>query len=518
MYIRFDHLIEGLSHRLSVRIPSIPSGKIVTGIRLLTEPFHHQKAPLDMNAVYVAESRVLKTYTELQEFPPVICVAEYGSTGNLFRGWDVAVVYGSTMLEVMAALAEELHYHGQKSSELTEYTHGLLTAGTMDELLEAAFPYVKNPLVVTDGNQKIVAYTNPALITSPRYRALIDLEYLPAGHGDSSSHQPQDVSGSYFVIEPQTENSPGLICRALVIKAKVVGYLHMLDFAQNFCRETADMLDLLGNLLTVELWNQLSLQPMDTETALANFYRELLDETIGDTQKILQRQQLIDREWKEFYYVVHMQIDETATGKRLSLYQLAKMISGNLPDSFGFLYQNYGVVVINTAHEILDLRSYFLTVQEILEKHQLILGVSNGFRGLWQLPGYGQQAKKAMELGRKSKPEAMIHLYQDYSLYYMMELCSGNQALDSFCAPELLRFIDYCQENGSELLETLRVYLQCGRSKSQTAREMYVHLNTIKYRMNQIQAILGLDLNQDDNALKLLLSFKMLEYQNMTKE
>ena len=39
-----------------------------------------------------------------------------------------------------------------------------------------------------------------------------------------------------------------------------------------------------------------------------------------------------------------------------------------------------------------------------------------------------------------------------------------------------------------------------------------MHLNTVKYRLQQIQSIIGLDFDNDDNALKLMLSFKMLEY------
>ena len=68
------------------------------------------------------------------------------------------------------------------------------------------------------------------------------------------------------------------------------------------------------------------------------------------------------------------------------------------------------------------------------------------------------------------------------------------------------------KKNGGNLPDTLKVYLKCGRSKTQTAREMYTHLNTVKYRLTQILDILDLDLDSDENALKLLLSFKMIEY------
>ena len=94
----------------------------------------------------------------------------------------------------------------------------------------------------------------------------------------------------------------------------------------------------------------------------------------------------------------------------------------------------------------------------------------------------------------------------------MMELCLKNESLSSLCPPELHKLIAYGQENGSELLDTLRIYLRCGRSKAETAKKLFVHVNTVKYRIAQIQEITNLDLSDDETALSLLLAFKMIEY------
>ena len=80
------------------------------------------------------------------------------------------------------------------------------------------------------------------------------------------------------------------------------------------------------------------------------------------------------------------------------------------------------------------------------------------------------------------------------------------------CPPELIRLIMYCRENGDELLETLKVFLHSGRSKTETAKKMYVHVNTIKYRISQIQNITGVDFGNDDTALNFIFAIKLFEY------
>ncbi len=47
--------------------------------------------------------------------------------------------------------------------------------------------------------------------------------------------------------------------------------------------------------------------------------------------------------------------------------------------------------------------------------------------------------------------------------------------------------------NSPELLETLAHYLETGRSLESTARELFVHPNTVRYRLKRISEIIGWD-------------------------
>ncbi|MEY4060444.1 MAG: hypothetical protein RIQ31_106, partial [Actinomycetota bacterium] len=49
------------------------------------------------------------------------------------------------------------------------------------------------------------------------------------------------------------------------------------------------------------------------------------------------------------------------------------------------------------------------------------------------------------------------------------------------------------ESNSPELLETLSRYLETGRSLETTARELFVHPNTVRYRLKRISEIIGWD-------------------------
>jgi DNA-binding PucR family transcriptional regulator len=47
--------------------------------------------------------------------------------------------------------------------------------------------------------------------------------------------------------------------------------------------------------------------------------------------------------------------------------------------------------------------------------------------------------------------------------------------------------------NSPELLDTLATYLDTGRSLEATARELFVHPNTVRYRLKRISEVIGWD-------------------------
>jgi DNA-binding PucR family transcriptional regulator len=75
--------------------------------------------------------------------------------------------------------------------------------------------------------------------------------------------------------------------------------------------------------------------------------------------------------------------------------------------------------------------------------------------------------------------------------------------LDSVPASVLRSFRDrllgplaeYDNRHSAELLPTLRSFLACDGSWSACASRMYVHVNTVRYRIGRIEAITGRDLS-----------------------
>lgn len=63
----------------------------------------------------------------------------------------------------------------------------------------------------------------------------------------------------------------------------------------------------------------------------------------------------------------------------------------------------------------------------------------------------------------------------------------------------------YDAERGSDLVRTLTVFFECGENASEAADRMFLHRNSMSYRLERARELTGLDYrdNQDRLALRL---------------
>lgn len=65
---------------------------------------------------------------------------------------------------------------------------------------------------------------------------------------------------------------------------------------------------------------------------------------------------------------------------------------------------------------------------------------------------------------------------------------------DAFCLEQLGPLIQEDRDSHSNLVDTLRAYLMGGCNTLQAAQQLYIHKNTLSYRLNRIRSILNVDL------------------------
>jgi len=84
---------------------------------------------------------------------------------------------------------------------------------------------------------------------------------------------------------------------------------------------------------------------------------------------------------------------------------------------------------------------------------------------------------------------------------------------------ELVRpLVEHDRDRRSDLVRTLRAFFAAGGNASEAADRMFLHRNSMLYRLERIQKLTGLDLKDPGVALALQLGLLTLEKKEETDE
>ena len=145
-------------------------------------------------------------------------------------------------------------------------------------------------------------------------------------------------------------------------------------------------------------------------------------------------------------------------------------------------------------------------IAQQFSRKSLALGVSMPVAGFDRVQSAYRQAMFALG----TPPVAGIRHCRDLALPFLIGTLQKEPVARDLLHPALGMLENYDVENGADLLETLRVYVETGCNQSETAQKLYVHLNTLKYRLKRINEIAGVDFKDRDTLFHIELSFKLM--------
>jgi purine catabolism regulator len=108
------------------------------------------------------------------------------------------------------------------------------------------------------------------------------------------------------------------------------------------------------------------------------------------------------------------------------------------------------------------------------------------------------QAGQALEMARRFHERKLLY-FPDLSVYRLLYQFEHNPELSAFQEEILGALLAY--EGGHELLQTLEVYFANNGSLTQAADALYIHRNTLIYRLDRVSEIGGFDLDNPETRL-----------------
>jgi sugar diacid utilization regulator len=141
---------------------------------------------------------------------------------------------------------------------------------------------------------------------------------------------------------------------------------------------------------------------------------------------------------------------------------------------------------------------------------RLTVGVSAPAEGVTALSGAWHEAGSARRLATLRSGTAISVVTSDEVASHELLLATvPASVLRSFRERLLGPLVAYDDGHRAELLPTLREFLACSGSWNACAAKLYVHVNTVRYRIRRIEELTGRDLSRLDDQVDFFLALRI---------
>ncbi len=140
------------------------------------------------------------------------------------------------------------------------------------------------------------------------------------------------------------------------------------------------------------------------------------------------------------------------------------------------------------------------------------MGIGKVFMGAASIKKSVTEARKANKVIKTDGETGNLRYYDEIGIYRIFFNLSDDKVLRNLLTETLGAIMQYDDENGSDMVHTLEVFLEQGCNIAAATDALYVHRNTVKYRIKRIEEIMNIDLKDVTVQFNLRLAFKIMHY------
>ena len=190
----------------------------------------------------------------------------------------------------------------------------------------------------------------------------------------------------------------------------------------------------------------------------------------------------------------------------------------SLPSCYAVIYDNHLVCIYRSESKYPLSNTQEWPFNDLLAKYHMRAGISAPLKNLSQIYTGYKQAQSMSNIASVLQNDGITYYpYDEFAFYHMMEVAEQRQGLKEFCHQKILDLEAYDSEHNTDLVPTLHVYLESYRSISHTAEVMFIHRNTVSYRINKCFELLGTRIESGSELFSFTFSLRIIEYYNKKK-
>ncbi|HYK86657.1 MAG TPA: GAF domain-containing protein [Ktedonobacteraceae bacterium] len=140
---------------------------------------------------------------------------------------------------------------------------------------------------------------------------------------------------------------------------------------------------------------------------------------------------------------------------------------------------------------------------------RLAIGIGNPCLTIGDYRRGFAETSEALQMGQNLNPDRGVTHFNDLGVYrYLYKIARMDDLRDMY-QDQVARIANYDRRKGTDLLDTLETYLECAGNLTKTSSRLFVHRNTLIQRLDRLQSLCDIDLQERGNWLTLQVAIKV---------
>lgn len=385
----------------------------------------------------------------------------------------------------------------------------LVEEADIQTIVNEATLMLSNPIVIIDTKFHIMYSSTNIEVNIDLWKETMAQEYVSDEiiSEMEASEVISRLTDGREVVEHNIPEGHKALRLPMYYKNKYVGFIGIYDYVKPLAKEDGDSLKIVARAVMIGLEKRQRIRIQSD-----NSYEYLLEElvccdNISRAELICQKNEQISFGKKMRIICLGKRGDEQMK-KNMAAERIREMMDRYLYKHYSTIYGNHLVMLFALDSMSDELWKRTLTcIETYCQQYNLIAGCSFEFNFQKLIPNAYQQALYALQC-EEHYGENYIGHFTDYMMDSIIDQCTKNYPEQFYTLPEIEKLIAYDKEFHTEYFYTLKVYLDNFCSLKETAKELDIHYNTMKYRISMIESIIENSL-KSNNQLKTNLIFSI---------
>ena len=394
----------------------------------------------------------------------------------------------------------------------------ILNNGSYKELLDAGAQMLRNPVALFDPSLELITYAGqlPEEYDGTIWEQVINLGYTPLEnytdeHKKKIFKELNLKKEPYFQKENESDKYTELVAN-IFMDNKRIGNLGAIDINAPFSSGQQYIMNHIKRMIETYILNH------NDSLFLSTDYDSLVQKMIKGyyVDEKVARRHLQKLNWKDdctyYLFVFENLVHDFSDAGLYKTYKYR--IERFFKKCITTLYDNNLITIVPKEQFSIDQSDKVDTFKDFLKGTSLRAGVSLNFSRFIDLKYHFNQAASALRYGTDRMNEESVSeycfFYQDFFLEDLVDSIGKKNSLQSLCHSKIISLKEYDEESGSEYVKTLYHYLLCGRNLTDASEQLFIHRNTLNYRISRIREIIDVDIDDYNQAFYLMTSCRLV--------